>query len=161
MVRGKRAPAVEKQANWRQVLQILLSGSGLECQLVNENTVAIRRAGNAPKNAEQPDSISSTPINTARKPVVDIEKLTVVGSRLGVLPTNSALPVKLIDRSEIERSGASSIAQVLSQLPEVSVSNAPAGNIGPAGGRSEEHTSELQSLMRISYAVFCLKKKNE
>src|SRR3546814_1617541 len=28
------------------------------------------------------------------------------------------------------------------------------------GGRSEEHTSELQSLMRISYAVFCLTKKN-
>src|SRR3546814_1152338 len=28
------------------------------------------------------------------------------------------------------------------------------------GIRSEEHTSELQSLMRISYAVFCLKKKN-
>src|SRR3546814_11325683 len=28
------------------------------------------------------------------------------------------------------------------------------------GGRSEEHTSELQSLMRISYAVFCLKKTN-
>src|SRR3546814_8404244 len=27
-------------------------------------------------------------------------------------------------------------------------------------GRSEEHTSELQSLMRISYAVFCLNKKN-
>src|SRR3546814_9713389 len=29
----------------------------------------------------------------------------------------------------------------------------------PAAPRSEEHTSELQSLMRISYAVFCLKKK--
>src|SRR3546814_6769570 len=29
------------------------------------------------------------------------------------------------------------------------------------GVRSEEHTSELQSLMRISYAVFCLKKKNQ
>src|SRR3546814_3545517 len=29
----------------------------------------------------------------------------------------------------------------------------------PCGWRSEEHTSELQSLMRISYAVFCLKKK--
>src|SRR3546814_944227 len=28
-------------------------------------------------------------------------------------------------------------------------------------GRSEEHTSELQSLMRISYAVFCLKKKTK
>src|SRR3546814_8333172 len=31
--------------------------------------------------------------------------------------------------------------------------------LGIAGSRSEEHTSELQSLMRISYAVFCLKKK--
>src|SRR3546814_15114844 len=31
---------------------------------------------------------------------------------------------------------------------------------GVVTGRSEEHTSELQSLMRISYAVFCLKKKN-
>src|SRR3546814_3039904 len=30
-----------------------------------------------------------------------------------------------------------------------------------AGIRSEEHTSELQSLMRISYAVFCLKKKKQ
>src|SRR3546814_4492064 len=29
------------------------------------------------------------------------------------------------------------------------------------GSRSEEHTSELQSLMRISYAVFCLKKNNK
>src|SRR3546814_1543955 len=31
---------------------------------------------------------------------------------------------------------------------------------GQHAQRSEEHTSELQSLMRISYAVFCLKKKN-
>src|SRR3546814_15127465 len=31
---------------------------------------------------------------------------------------------------------------------------------GAGKRRSEEHTSELQSLMRISYAVFCLKKKN-
>src|SRR3546814_4873172 len=41
---------------------------------------------------------------------------------------------------------------------------AVAGTIARGGanrlGRSEEHTSELQSLMRISYAVFCLKKNN-
>src|SRR3546814_9135393 len=44
---------------------------------------------------------------------------------------------------------------------EVSLAYAP--RVVPFGvsmlGRSEEHTSELQSLMRISYAVFCLKKK--
>src|SRR3546814_1997143 len=34
-------------------------------------------------------------------------------------------------------------------------------SIFPSHERSEEHTSELQSLMRISYAVFCLKKKNK
>src|SRR3546814_4218908 len=36
---------------------------------------------------------------------------------------------------------------------------ATAAVLGEALNRSEEHTSELQSLMRISYAVFCLKKK--
>src|SRR3546814_4798260 len=46
------------------------------------------------------------------------------------------------------------------------VCNVQLGRVGDArlraepGFRSEEHTSELQSLMRISYAVFCLKKKN-
>src|SRR3546814_3961100 len=40
--------------------------------------------------------------------------------------------------------------------------SAEPGQPFPEGcGRSEEHTSELQSLMRISYAVFCLKKKNK
>src|SRR3546814_10852433 len=40
-------------------------------------------------------------------------------------------------------------------LPNGDVAN----SASPRDGRSEEHTSELQSLMRISYAVFCLKKK--
>src|SRR3546814_6308822 len=35
------------------------------------------------------------------------------------------------------------------------------GHAAQAAVRSEEHTSELQSLMRISYAVFCLKKKKQ
>src|SRR3546814_3385329 len=44
----------------------------------------------------------------------------------------------------------------------VSVTKRAAIGIGSiVAARSEEHTSELQSLMRISYAVFCLKKKNQ
>src|SRR3546814_10602634 len=53
-----------------------------------------------------------------------------------------------------------------SPAPEPPQQAAPAAAPPPADeprlnrtGRSEEHTSELQSLMRISYAVFCLKKK--
>src|SRR3546814_5432222 len=45
-------------------------------------------------------------------------------------------------------------------VPRVSPRRSEMGAIGEAA-RSEEHTSELQSLMRISYAVFCLKKKKK
>src|SRR3546814_5506611 len=49
----------------------------------------------------------------------------------------------------------------IATAPAFSRSLAPAGSrpVVTATFRSEEHTSELQSLMRISYAVFCLKKK--
>src|SRR3546814_3352858 len=77
-----------------------------------------------------------------------------------VIPDQNALQ-KLLD--------ARSCLEVQSVYPPYIVSTArtPAGDLtntpGVARGRnvrSEEHTSELQSLMRISYAVFCLKKKN-
>src|SRR3546814_1351321 len=41
------------------------------------------------------------------------------------------------------------------------VSKVPQAQLEAHTARSEEHTSELQSLMRISYAVFCLKKKKQ
>src|SRR3546814_9286891 len=62
-----------------------------------------------------------------------------------------------------QRRRAAGAAPELRRRPE----GVPPGNDHPIGGeqgtvpRSEEHTSELQSLMRISYAVFCLKKKNK
>src|SRR3546814_1232853 len=54
-------------------------------------------------------------------------------------------------------------ARIKAKMPSPSTilkcdgSDAPGGVLSPSD-RSEEHTSELQSLMRISYAVFCLKK---
>src|SRR3546814_4879926 len=44
---------------------------------------------------------------------------------------------------------------------EVKLGELQGGNWIVRSGRSEEHTSELQSLLRISYAVFCLKKKHK
>src|SRR3546814_7255070 len=49
-------------------------------------------------------------------------------------------------------------AEMLGELMRLKWSIAVGGTHGKTA-RSEEHTSELQSLMRISYAVFCLKKK--
>src|SRR3546814_10381958 len=74
--------------------------------------------------------------------------------------------------------GYATLSEALdAHLPRIAPASALLGDIieiegdGPLGSmgvyvgngrifRSEEHTSELQSLMRISYAVFCLKKKN-
>src|SRR3546814_10568319 len=47
----------------------------------------------------------------------------------------------------------------LHQRADRALAEAGRAERGLDSGRSEEHTSELQSLMRISYAVFCLKKK--
>src|SRR3546814_6223566 len=51
---------------------------------------------------------------------------------------------------------------VADELERAGISGVILGRVGGHHDRrrSEEHTSELQSLMRISYAVFCLKKKN-
>src|SRR3546814_7316752 len=57
------------------------------------------------------------------------------------------------------------IALAVADLVIIEAGVAPADRFQPVveieHPRSEEHTSELQSLMRISYAVFCLKKKNQ
>src|SRR3546814_9171367 len=47
----------------------------------------------------------------------------------------------------------------LELIPDKAFVSREAARLAVFEGRSEEHTSELQSLMRISYAVFCLKKK--
>src|SRR3546814_1110626 len=66
---------------------------------------------------------------------------------------SSASPVSTMEKVfELLTPSASSISVAkISRTPPFSVSL-------PSPKRSEEHTSELQSLMRISYAVFCLKK---
>src|SRR3546814_11855833 len=65
------------------------------------------------------------------------------------------------DLEAVEKTGGSvDIAKV---VPAAEKAAAKKGTAKKAAknGRSEEHTSELQSLMRISYAVFCLKKKKQ
>src|SRR3546814_7420233 len=75
-------------------------------------------------------------------------KLAIARKAHLILPTH-----RLLDAASENKMGLNKIGSTLK-------------GIGPTymdktGRRSEEHTSELQSLMRISYAVFCLKKKNQ
>src|SRR3546814_7089829 len=61
-------------------------------------------------------------------------------------------------RDGTQADGAQAVLQPLRAGAVLDAAESASGDVG--AGRSEEHTSELQSLMRISYAVFCLKKKN-
>src|SRR3546814_2901388 len=59
----------------------------------------------------------------------------------------------------VEHRGDPAVAAAEVRRPQVEMQQRPPGRTQRL--RSEEHTSELQSLMRISYAVFCLKKKKK
>src|SRR3546814_12892280 len=67
--------------------------------------------------------------------------------------TDTLFPYTTLFRS-LARGDGAVVAEALLEPDLRRMARAPAEE-----GRSEEHTSELQSLMRISYAVFCLKKK--
>src|SRR3546814_5888614 len=77
--------------------------------------------------------------------------------RMGV-----AEPAHREDRSRRDQRQAASAAEVGVEPRDAPRAGGPLDGKGRAVEmlRSEEHTSELQSLMRISYAVFCLKQKN-
>src|SRR3546814_1769002 len=75
------------------------------------------------------------------------------GVRAGAGEVGPAVAARRQDR----RLAAESVDRAVVQVPG---DDAAAGPVRVHDQRSEEHTSELQSLMRISYAVFCLKKKN-
>src|SRR3546814_7381837 len=80
---------------------------------------------------------------------------SVAASTLPGAPT--ARPIAARCASE---SGASiAIAGSLDRTSRLKAGGVPHQSVQRKNRRSEEHTSELQSLMRISYAVFCLKKK--
>src|SRR3546814_8935376 len=93
--------------------------------------------------------------------------------------TDTLFPYTTLFRSALDiRYQGRNVVHPLSQAPRLSLNSPASGTIyynfsspnnpdsvslplviSVPAGRSEEHTSELQSLMRISYAVFCLKKK--
>src|SRR3546814_7006851 len=71
-------------------------------------------------------------------------------------------PLLLQVEADFEAKGTEVINRIDCLAPFVALRTAPAVHPFRVGWpRSEEHTSELQSLMRISYAVFCLKKKKK
>src|SRR3546814_3697838 len=79
-----------------------------------------------------------------------------------IVQAGSVIPAALITgiQSDLPGQIAAQVTQNVYDSPTGRILLIPQGSRLIGEYRSEEHTSELQSLMRISYAVFCLKKKN-
>src|SRR3546814_1636635 len=99
------------------------------------------------------------------------EEAAMRGQRRGMRGLQHPVPARVDHRALLLRVGApeqehQALALAVERLDDMVGEAFPALALVRAGAafldreRSEEHTSELQSLMRISYAVFCLKKKN-
>src|SRR3546814_7274242 len=91
---------------------------------------------------------------TTRKP--DVSSATGSPRRLSIVARWAASTTAATTRSLLSSSKAVPTGAVAIAATSDSSNTQPECKI-----RSEEHTSELQSLMRISYAVFCLKKQNK
>src|SRR3546814_8181656 len=96
--------------------------------------------------------------------VLMLEDCTVIHSNetaRTILHARDGLRLDMAQRLEASDSRASQwLREVVSEVSQTAALNGLTADRACAI-RSEEHTSELQSLMRISYAVFCLKKKKK
>src|SRR3546814_681281 len=153
----KKAPALDGNYTVREAVDRLLAGSGLEASWGESGVLVIRAAPKADANAAGEQGAGSG--YTANEIVVTAQKR--VESIQDVPIAMTALSQDDLTEQKIE-----SGADIMRAVPNLtfSKSNFSGYNVSIRGigtKRSEEHTSELQSLMRISYAVFCLKKKKQ
>src|SRR3546814_2585546 len=117
-------------------------------------------------------NVVSKTVPPKRQIIKDISLSFFPGAKIGLLGLNGAgksTVLKIMAGVDTDFSGEARpqagikvgyLAQEPQLDPEKTVREAVEEGVGDIL-RSEEHTSELQSLMRISYAVFCLKKKNQ
>src|SRR3546814_6899516 len=99
-----------------------------------------------------------------------LSRVAGVSTTTGLLSGATQIAIRGVTAGYSNLSGSSPVAYYLDSVPFGFIRSATTPDASPYDldrievlrgpqGRSEEHTSELQSLMRISYAVFCLKKK--
>src|SRR3546814_2168331 len=105
------------------------------------------------------------PARRDRQAQVDIARKDVARDMGGRRGGNGDRPLRA-DRRDASDIGVAFLVAGLDDISAIGIAQRIAGkgleNLAPRlKPRSEEHTSELQSLMRISYAVFCLKNKNK
>lgn len=144
LVKGKKAKALSGEHKWRDALQLLLAGSGLEWGFVNDTTVVIRAKGNAHPSPAPAPAPSKAASKAASEQLTVLPAVLVKGGtslNTDVLRTEDDIqPYVVFDRQEIAQSQASNVEEFLrARLPMAtdrgtSSRNDPVGNY--SGNRS-------------------------
>lgn len=146
LVTGLDARAVSGNLTPADALRRLLQGTGLTWEAVNASMFVLQRAASRPEVARPEPRGETAGEQDEGGETTELDTVLVVGSRLGASQYESAQPVVLISREDIERSGAGSIAQVLSTRPEVSVNNN--GDNAISSGDFNASTVQLRGMPR-------------
>src|SRR3546814_5750552 len=93
-------------------------------------------------------------------PMEDAQTLLLMGDSVGMIEVNT-VDANRIGQILLPLAGKIGGEAVIADWRSLNAQLFEALTVERVAMRSEEHTSELQSLMRISYAVFCLKKKRK
>src|SRR3546814_7681034 len=109
-----------------------------------------------PVGADQPPPVPATATGDDQQGLAEI---IVTAQKREQSLHDVPISVTAVGSEQLRDINASDLTDVALYVPNARVDTADQGS--PQVFRSEEHTSELQSLMRISYAVFCLKKKTQ
>jgi iron complex outermembrane receptor protein len=156
LVAGKKSPGLFGHHSPQAALKKLLQGTGLAWDVVNESMYVLRKtapATRADPSSNSPGAVVLPPLGDREKDVQELEKMVVVGSRLGTSPVESAMPIKIITREDIDRSGAGNIAQALTYLSEVPLNSTGDREIGLGtgladGGNTNSSTVQMRGLPR-------------
>jgi len=158
LAEGRTSSPVAGNLAAEEALKKLLTGTGLTYRILDERTIAVVRptptASRRPFDDPSAQGESRRPVrlaqfvpssggdsttgdtskpSSATQPDSNADEVVVVGSRLAGPIGESAQPVRLITRNEIDRSGATSVPQVLNMLPEVAFNSTGSTTQGVPG----------------------------
>lgn len=131
LLRGKNVGTVKGQLSTRQALDKALAGTGLTYEFLNPNTVVLKKGTPPPATRTRTEPAPARePAGSSRSadPATNLDTMRVTGSRLKRSEFEGASPVVRIDRAEIERTGVSTVRELMNAIPQAAVAMDESGN---------------------------------
>ena len=160
-LRDMRTPAVKGTMDTRAALGLLLAGTGLRVAEFGDDTITLNAAvprsnllaslggaASAQAVAPQTPAVAGDQQEAAVEEVEvrDLSTVTVTGSFIRRIDTETALPVTTLDREDIDLSGASTVSDMLGQLPQAAGFDNSETSTGPNDARGDAASINLRGI---------------